>query len=94
MVLALETTRHPGRQTVTTCVVGLKKRSQMQKSPKVVNPRDLAGNTEAGKKQTLWKIVLHLGEGGGGGGRLSSNSLPSCCQCTQLLCQYEQYMDS
>ena len=36
-----------------------------------MNPRDLAGNAEAGKKQTLWKIVLHLGEGGGWGARLT-----------------------
>ena len=38
---------HPWRQNVTTSMVGLKKKSLMQKiSPKMVNPRDLAGNTE------------------------------------------------
>ena len=44
-------THHPRRRNVTTLMVGLKKkRSHMQKShPKVVNPRDIAGER---KKQT------------------------------------------
>ena len=37
-------THHPRRRNVTTLMVGLKKRSHTQKShPKIVNPRDIAG---------------------------------------------------
>ena len=43
-------THHPRRRNVTTLMVGLKKRSHTQKShPKVVNPRDIAGERQ---KQT------------------------------------------
>ena len=49
-------THHPRRQNVTTLMVGLKKRSHTQKShPKVVKPRDIAGerkNKNKTKKYT------------------------------------------
>ena len=45
-------THHPRRRNVTTLMVGLKKRSHMQKShPKVVNPRDIAGERKKKKKK-------------------------------------------
>ena len=44
-------THHPRRRNVTTLMVGLKKRSHTQKShPKVVNPRDIAGERKKKKK--------------------------------------------
>ena len=47
-------THHPRRRNVTTLMVGLKKRSHTQKSdPKVVNPRDIAGERKKNpNKQT------------------------------------------
>ena len=53
-------THHPRRRNVTTLMVGLKKRSHTQKShPKVVNPRDIAGERNPPpppkKKQTTKK---------------------------------------
>ena len=45
-------THHPRRRNVTTLMVGLKKRSHTQKShPKVVNPRDIAGERNKKKKK-------------------------------------------
>ena len=45
-------THHPRRRNVTTLMVGLKKRSHTQKShPKVVNPRDIAGERKKKKKK-------------------------------------------
>ena len=47
-------THHPQRRNVTTVMVGLKERSHTQKSyPKVVNPRDIAG--ERNKKKNKQK---------------------------------------
>ena len=52
-------THHPRRRNVTTLMVGLKKRSHMQKShPKVVNPRDIAGErkkTKNKKNSLFWR---------------------------------------
>ena len=46
-------THHPRRQNVTTLMVRLKKRSYTQKShPKVVNPRDIAGERNQKKKKS------------------------------------------
>ena len=46
-------THHPRRRNVTTLMVGLKKRSHTQKShPKVVNPRDIAGERKKNKTKT------------------------------------------
>ena len=43
-------THHPRRRNVTTLMVGLKKQSHTQKShPKVVNPRDIAGERKKNK---------------------------------------------
>ena len=45
-------THHPRRRNVTTLMVGLKKRSHTQKShPKVMNPRDIAGERKKKKKK-------------------------------------------
>ena len=45
-------THHPRRRNVTTLMVGLKKWSHTQKShPKVVNPRDTAGERKKKKKK-------------------------------------------
>ena len=45
-------THHPRRWNVTTLMVGLKKQSHMQKShPRVVNPRDIAGERKKKKKK-------------------------------------------
>ena len=45
-------THHPRRRNVTTLMVGLKKRSHTQKShPKVVNPRDIAGERKKKKEK-------------------------------------------
>ena len=56
-------THHPRRRNVTTLMVGLKKRSHTQKShPRVVNPRDIAGErkkTKKTNKQTK-KAILKL----------------------------------
>ena len=50
---------HPRRWNVTTLMVGLKKRSHTQKShPKVVNPRDIAGERKKNKKKN--KITMRL----------------------------------
>ena len=46
-------THHPRRRNVTTLMVGLKKRSHTQKShPKVVNPKDIAGERKKKKKES------------------------------------------
>ena len=46
-------THHPQRRNVTTLMVGLKKRSHTQKShPKVVNPRDIAGERKKNNQKT------------------------------------------
>ena len=45
-------THHPWRRNETTLMVGLKKRSRMQKShPKMVNPRDIAGERRKRKRE-------------------------------------------
>ena len=45
-------THHPRRRNVATLMVGLRKRSHMQKShPQVVNPRDIAGERKKKKKK-------------------------------------------
>ena len=64
-------THHPRRRNVTTLMVGLKKRSHTQKShPKVVNPRDIAGERKKKKKKKLlWLLPLFMT------GRDSSHSL-------------------
>ena len=47
---------HPRRQNVTTLMVGLKKRSHMQKShPKMVNPRDIAGERRRRRRRKMHK---------------------------------------
>ena len=52
-------THHPRRQNVTTLMVGLKKRSHTQKShPKVVNPRDIAGERKKKKKKKKKTFLL------------------------------------
>ena len=56
-------THHPWRRNVTTLMVGLKKWSHTQKShPKVVNPRDIAGERQKKKKNTRNKNTpcMHL----------------------------------
>ena len=46
-------THHPRRRNVTTLMVGFKKRSHMQKShPKMVNPRDIAGERRRRRKRS------------------------------------------
>ena len=51
-------THHPRRQNVTTLMVGLKKRSHTQKShPKVVNPRDVAGERKKKKKKYIYIYI-------------------------------------
>ena len=50
---------HPQRRNVTTLMVGLKKRSHTQKShPKVVNPRDIAGERKKKKKKKALFICI------------------------------------
>ena len=59
-------THHPGRRNVTTLMVGLKQnRSHTQKShPKVVNPRDIAGEHQKNpKKQKQKKKEEEEGDG-------------------------------
>ena len=53
-------THHPRRRNVTTLMVGLKKkRSHTQKShPKVVNPRDIAGERKKKKKKKNRKAEI------------------------------------
>ena len=54
-------THHPRRRNVTTLMVGLKKRSHTQKShPKVVNPRDIAGERKKKKKKNWQHCFLFL----------------------------------
>ena len=51
--------KNPRRRNVTTLMVGLKKRSHTQKShPKVVNPRDIAG--ERKKKKIESKLTIQF----------------------------------
>ena len=53
-------THHPRRRNVTTLMVGLKKRSHTQKShPKVVNPRDIAGERHQKKKKKKRYLPMH-----------------------------------
>ena len=47
---------HPQRRNVTTPMAGLKKVTYAKISPKIVNPRDIAGNTE--EKEEESRIVL------------------------------------
>ena len=52
-------THHPRRRNVTTLMVGLKNRSHTQKShPKVVNPRDIAGERKKKKKKKKGSIII------------------------------------
>ena len=56
---------HPRRRNVTTLTVGLKKRSHTQKShPKVVNPRDIAGECNQPTKQALCNNIIQKAKAG------------------------------
>ena len=66
-------THHPRRPNVTTLMVGLKKRSHTQKShPKVVNPRDTAGERKKKKKKKKnhWYDSTRRKAHGGSGTRI------------------------
>ena len=60
-------THHPRRRNVTTLMVGLKKRSHTQKShPKVVNPRDTAGERKKKKNLDKYRCPPHTSPAPGG----------------------------
>ena len=77
MFLGIGLFLHSQRQNVTTFMVGLKKKGQMCRNitPRMVNPRDIAGNAEEEEKRLFLHFVRCLTMEGPDGHSGSSSSL-------------------